>query len=264
MHTPADQSKESVAVRDHRVAVFARIESPQLLAELICDVTGMPQANALYAARKTPGLLAHPFTLAEAESLLSHLEPLGIRAAAIAEADLPDMSRVIVMHHARIAEDALEICDLRGDCTMRISWDRLGVIAVGCVPGKHHVRFNDEGRPSVLSAAPMPSAGRLATRERPELELWLLCRGPTTVYRLKHDEFNYETLADECASSASENFDRFARRLVNKAPQARRTPGTYAFLQRILLGYECKSSEAVQQQALLGWMLEHSFAVSAQ
>lgn len=263
MRTVAVESERLITTRDSRVAVFARVESLELLAELICEVTGISPTDALFAARGMPGLLPHPFSLAEAESLVKHLSSLGVRAAVIGTKDLPDMSQFIVMHHARIAEDALEICDLRGDCTTRISWDRLAVIAVGCVPGKHHMRFNDEGRPSVLSAAPMPSAGRLATRERPELELWLLCCEPAAVYCLKHDEFNYETLADECAPSAAENFDRFVRRLVNKAPQARRTPGTYAFLQRILLGYECKSSEGVQQQALLAWALERSFAASA-
>ncbi len=264
MPTAAVESGEPSPVRDHRVAVFARIESPQLLAELICEMTGATPTDAMFAAHGTPGILPHPYTLTEAESLVAHLRPLGLQAAVVSEADLPDMSKPILMHHARIAEDALEICDLRGDCAARLLWDRLAVIAVGCVPGKHHLRFNEEGRPSVLSAAPLPSAGRLATPERPELELWLLCRGPTAVYCLKHDEFNYETLAEECESSAAENFDRFVRRLVDKAPQARRTPGTYAFLQRILRGYEYKSSAAVQQQALLGWTWEPSLAGGSQ
>ncbi len=262
MCASAVEFDEPVTARDRRVAVFARIGSPQLLAELICETTGASPTDAVFAAHGTPGLLPHPFTLAEAESLVMHLGSLGMRAAVIAGTDLPDMSQSIMMHHARIAEDALEVCDLRGQCASRVSWDRLAVIAVGSVPGKKHVRFNEDGRPSVLSAAPMPSICRLATRVRPELELWLLCREPTTVYRLKHDEFNYETLGEECASTAAENFDRFVRRLVQKAPKARPTPETYAFLQRILLGYECKSSEAVQQQALLCWTLEHTFASS--
>lgn len=250
------ESSQSVSARDLRVAVLAHVESTQLLATLICEATGALPVDAAFAARYTPGILPHGFTLAEAESLVQHLRPMGVQAVVIAEADLPNVSHAVAMHHARIFEDALEVCDLQGRCATRILWNHLAVIAVGCVPGESHVRFMDEGRPSVLSAAPLPSAGRVTTPERPHLELWLVCRDPLTAYRLKHDEFNYETLADERGSSATENFDRFLRQLVSKAPQARRTPGTYAYLQHIRAGYEFKSSEGVQQQALVAWSLD--------
>lgn len=256
------ESSPSIVARDRRVAVFAHVESPQLLATLVCEMLGKPPLDAMFITRNTPGLLPQPFTLDEANRLVEHVKPLGIQAAVIAEADLPDMSGAITMHHARIAEDALEVCDLQGRCATRVTWDRIAVIAAGSVPSDSHMRFIDDGRPSVLSAAPMPSVGRLATPERPHLELWLLCHGPSVVYRMKHDEFNYETLAADRAPSAAENFDRFVRRLVAMVPQARRTPGTYAYLQHMLAGYEFKSSEAVRQQALIGWILDRNLATT--
>lgn len=251
-----------MAVRDQRVAIFAHVECPQLLATLVCEMTGTPLLDAVIVTRNTPGLLPHPFTLDEANRLVEHVKPLGIQAAVVAETDLPDMSDVNTMHHSRIVEDALEVCDLQGHCASRVAWDRIAVIAVGSVPGDSHMRFIDDGRPSVLSAAPMPSVGRLATPERPHLEFWLLCHSPAAVYRLKHDEFNYETLAADRAPSAAENFDRFVRRLVTMVPQARRTPGTYAYLQHMLAGYEFKSDEAIRQQALIGWILARNLATT--
>lgn len=257
MLTATADASSSMVLHDHFVAVFGRLESPQILASLLCEVNGMSPIDAVFSARHIPGVLPLSFTLAEAQSLVARLAALGIKAGIIAESVLPKISQCVTIHHARITEDALEICDLRGQCATRILWERVAVIAIGSVPGESHLRFIDDGRPSVVSAAPMPSAGRLATPQRPNLELWFLCRGPTAVYCIKHDEFNYETLGEACASSAAENFDRFVRRLVEKASTARRTPGAYAFLHRMLSGYECKSSDALQQQALLGWALDH-------
>lgn len=248
-------TSESIVMRDQRVAVFGHVDSPQVLAELVCEVAGMPPLDALHIVRNTPGVLAQPFSLTEARQLVERIQPLGIQATVVADADLPNVRTPSTIHHARFTDEALEVCDLQGRCATRVPWNELAVIATGSVPSENHLRFIDDGRPTVLSTAPLPNTGRLATPERPHLELWLLCRNPSAVYRLKHDEFNYETLGDQRAASAAENFDHLVCRLVELAPHARRTPGTHAYLQHRLAGYEFKSCDTIQQQALLGWIL---------
>jgi len=246
----SDESAE----RRQRVAVFGHFESACTLAVILSQVTGMHPLDAAVAARTTPAVLPTRFTSREAANLVARLKASGVEAAVIQDAELPAMTNVPIVHHARIGEDDLELCELHGDCAQRIPWNHILVVAVGRIPGRRHQRTTDEGRPSVLSAAPLPSVGRIQTPDHTDLELWLLCREPKPVYCIRHGEFNYETLGDARVSSAAVNFDRFLRQLIERASSARQTPGTCAFLNHHSLGCEFKSTEEIQQQALLAWV----------
>lgn len=247
--------------RHHRVAVFGRVESLSVLATILCEITGMRLLDAIVVARSTPGILPLFFTAIEAPMLVAQLKLLGIQAIVVDDAELPTMQQARIVHHAHIGNDAFEIYDLRGDCAERILWKQMAVVAVGRVPSRRHPRITDEGRPSILSAAPLPNVGRVDTPDHGDWELWLLCREPTAVYCIKHGEFNYETLGEDCVGSATMNFDLFVRRLIQCATSARQTPGTYAFLHHHSSGCEFRSSEALQQQSLLAWVLERDAPV---
>ena len=74
----APMSTDSPHARDHRVAVFAHIGDPHVLAVLLCQALDVSPLNAVIAARHTPGLLPTLMTIQEAEQVVSLLSELGI------------------------------------------------------------------------------------------------------------------------------------------------------------------------------------------
>jgi hypothetical protein len=64
------------------------------------------------------------------------------------------------------------------------------------------------------------------------MELWLACERPWTVYRIVHNQMNYEYLDERKTDSATRNFTLFVDDLSQHAPQAYLTPATRAFLRR--------------------------------
>jgi hypothetical protein len=241
---------------DQRVAVFAHVGDPHVLAVLLCRVLHMQPLDAVIAARHTPGVLPTPMTADQAQQFVSLLQEIGIQAAAVSARDLPDLADAQPLHHARLLDAGLEVVDLSGRPGQCLPWSQIGVIAVGRVPGEPLAHFVEQGRPSVLSAAPLPEVGRVSAGEHKVLELWLLTRAPAA-YRLRHDQFNYETLGEAKTESATANFDRLVRDLTSRAVEVRRTPSTAAFLNHDLARYDFHTVAELEQQALLHWVLDH-------
>jgi hypothetical protein len=72
---------------------------------------------------------------------------------------------------------------------------------------------------------------------------------------VRHDRFNYESLQAARTTSATTNFDRFARDLIAHATVTRLTPSTRAFLDHHLVGYDFRTSADLQEQACLSWVM---------
>jgi hypothetical protein len=227
---------------------------PHLLAEMLSRVLGERPLDAVIVARHTPGVLPLTMTAGQAKDLVSLLHGLGVQAASVAQAELPDLADATVVHHAR--SEGCEIVGLDGKPVETIAWPRISVVAIGAVPGEAAHHFVEQGRPSIVSAAPMPEVGRLDAPTGTALELWLLCRDPDAAYRLEHRQFNYESLGARKTDSATANFELFAHDLVGHAGNALRTPSTHAYLTHDLRPkYEFHSSADLQQHALLHWVI---------
>lgn len=245
-----------VTACDSRLAVFARMTDPHVLAEMLCTVLGERPLDAIIVARHTPGILPNTMTAAQADRLVELLRGLGVHAARVAGQDLPDMVQPTVIHHARCREVGWELVDLYGTPMEVVPWSQVTVIAVGAVPGDVVHRYAEQGRPSILSAAPMPETGSVNRADTAAYELWVLRRSPTTAYRIDHRRFNYEALGGAKTESATANFEHMVKTLVEHATAARRTPSTHAFLAHDLRSkYDFASSGDLQQQALLHWVI---------
>jgi hypothetical protein len=243
---------------DFRVAVFARMSDPHLLATMLCHVLHIKLLDAAIAARRTPGVLSLPMNVDRADTLVAALRNIGITAAAVEAADLPDLSQAEVVHHARLLDEGLEILDLHGNRAELLPWSRIGVVAIGSIPGEATSRYIELGRPSVVSAAPLPEVAHVRTTDHDTLEMWLMDRVSRAAYRLRHDRFNYECLGAAKTGSATTNFDRFAEGVMDRATSARRTPSTHAYCAQETAKYQFACSEDLQQQALLAWILDRS------
>ena len=176
---PADSSPSQPSSDNpvlFRVAVFAHVTDPDVLPEMLVEVLHLHHLDAVIVARHTPAVLPLSLTETQASQLIAQLEQSGYAAKVVAEDALPDLSHATVLHHARPLETGLEILDLHGNpCEFR-PWSELGVIAVGSVPAETTSRFVEQGRPSVVSAAPIPEISHVEVPERNSLELWCVTR----------------------------------------------------------------------------------------
>lgn len=243
---------------DFRVAVFARMSDPHLLASMLCHILHIKLLDAAMIARHTPGVLSPLMNVDRADKLVAALRNIGITAAAVATAELPDLSQRKVVHHARLQDEGLEILDLHGQRVELLPWCQTGVIAIGSIPGESTCRYIEQGRPSVVSAAPLPEVGCVNTTDHNTLEMWLIARVSRVAYRLRHDRFNYECLGDAKTESATVNFELFAAGIMDRAVDARRTLSTHAYRAHETVNYRFTSSNDLQQQALLAWILDRS------
>uniref|UniRef100_A0A7C4QGL2 Uncharacterized protein n=1 Tax=Schlesneria paludicola TaxID=360056 RepID=A0A7C4QGL2_9PLAN len=256
--SPSAAGSEAAPARDHRVAVFAKVSDPHILAELLARVLGEHPLDALMQSRRTPSVLPVRMTAEQAAELVRLLDGVGWRAASVADGVLPDLENAMVVHHARFEPEQLVILDLYGAPSEAIPWERIAVLAIGEVPGEPTQHYPDAVRPSVVSAAPLPSTPRLETPAARQLELWLLTRHPARAYRLDHRRFNYDCLEERKTASATANFELFARLLSERATSARWTPSTHAYLcHESHSKYEFASAAELQEHALVHWVIDH-------
>jgi hypothetical protein len=237
------------------VAVAARTEDPQTLVDLLRGVLRLHPVDAAIAARHVPGVLPTPVTSEQAAQLVAELSAQGVGAVAVDAARLPDLAHALHVTHARCRPDGWEGVDLYGNPAELIPWSQFGLLAIGQAPGETTAHYIERGRPSVLSAAPLPEVGQVTTPGHRSLELWLIRSEPLEVYRLIHDHFNYEDLGDAKVESATDNFERLVQKLVGLAPRIRQSPSTRAYLGRDLAGYDFRSTADLQQHVLLHWAL---------
>lgn len=239
-----------------RVAVFAHMTDPDVLPDMLVEIAQVHHLDAAVAARSTPGILPISLTQSQADQLVAQLHESGISAVAVSMKSLPDLSHPTVLHHARPLNSGLEILDLHGHACELRPWSELGVIAVGSVPAETTSRYLEQGRPSVVSAAPIPEVNHIEVPERNNLELWCLSRDGHAAYRLRHTRFNYECLGSDKTESATVNFERFVRKFVAAATGVRQTPSTHAFLAHELAKYQFDTLDQFQQQAILAWIMQ--------
>jgi len=248
---------ESLQGADYRVAVFGELADTHVLAAQLTHTLKLLPLDAVMAARHTPGLLPCRMSQHQANEIVAFLQRIGVRANTIASDAVPKLASPRVIHHARCRSDGLELLDHTGTPEALIPWNEIAALAVGRVPGEPKLHYAEQGRPSVLSAAPLPEVSRVESGASSIFELWLLCASSNQrPVRMRHDRFNYDGLKDAETSSAITNFELFVRQLVDQSKQAQLTLATRRFLDHKLLKYDFKSSSELQEQALLAWMIQ--------
>ncbi len=238
-----------------RLVLFSRPGDPLLLAELICQVTGMNRIDAMQVARMAPGVLPLELTADEAQRLAELVQGAGVQTATVNAAELPDLSQATVVHHARFHENGWEILELHGRTETVVLWSRIALIAIGEIPQEATRRYPDENRPTLMGA-PLHATAPIDVPLSASPEMWVLTTAPVHVYCVEARHMNYETLGDAMSGSASANFYRFAQQLTERATHARRTPSTRAYLERRPHSeYAFATSAELQHTVLLHWVL---------
>lgn len=145
------------------------------------------------------------------------------------ETELPRLDHAEMIHHAGCQQQGLEMFDVHGTRTRVVPWRDVCLLSVGSVPLVEGCRYSAEPC-VVLHAAPNPHGAMVEKSHRDSLALWIACEHPWTVYRLVHNQINYEYLSARETTSATRNFSLLVADLFRLAPRAYLTSATRAFL----------------------------------
>ncbi|OYW18681.1 MAG: hypothetical protein B7Z55_10190, partial [Planctomycetales bacterium 12-60-4] len=142
------------AAEDFRVVVFGKPGDPHLIGSILCEVLHERGTDAVIHAHYAPGVLPVSVTRDQAERIVALIEGIGIQAAVVEQAALPDFDEATTVHHARCQAEGWVIVDYRGNVAETVPWDHIELIAIGDVPLAPATRVMDSGRPLVTAAPP--------------------------------------------------------------------------------------------------------------
>jgi hypothetical protein len=224
---PASSERESG--EKFRLAVFGHMEEPDELRQILIESARVHPDDALTAARAVPGILPLRLSKDVARSVADEVSRRGIRTIWLPEKEIPRLDHAETIHHVGCQQQGLEVFDLHGARTRVVPWSDVSLLSVGYVPLKDGRRYSAESH-VVVHAAPNPHGATVETSHRDGLVLWIVCENPRTLYRLVHNQLNYEYLGVRETTSATQNFSLFVADLFRLAPRAYLTSATRAFL----------------------------------
>jgi len=222
-------SCEQSDTRKFRVVVFGHIEDADELKQILIESAGLHRDDAASAVRTVPGILPLKVPEGAARSVADELGRHGIRAICLPETEIPRLDRAEIIHHAGCQQQGLELFDMRGERMCVIPWSHVSLLSVGSVRQEDGQRYSAEQQ-VVLHAAPNPYQAVVEKAQHNVLVLWIACERPGMVFRLVHNQMNYEYLGARETTSATQNFCLFVADLVQMAKQSYLTPATRAFL----------------------------------
>jgi hypothetical protein len=229
-NTPGPAPSDESETEHFRVVVFGHVDDPTELKQILTECAGVHPDDAMTAASLVPGILPMRFSRDVAQAVTDQVGRRGIRAIWLPEAEIPRLDHAEMIHYARCQPHGLELLDIHGRLKRLVRWPDSSLLSVGCVPLEDGRRFSAEPQ-VVVHAAPNPHRAGTETGRRDGLILWTACERPEKVYRLIHNQMNYEYLGPRKSASATRNFGLFMEDLVRQAPQAFLTPATRALLQ---------------------------------
>lgn len=255
IHSDKDPAETDDAEREYRVAVFSRCSDLDQLTEALVSALGLNRIDARIHAAHVPGVLPEQLTQQQAEYTVAAITKLGMSAAVVSQADIPNLDHPAVVHHAACSANGLEISGLSGARSNLIRWPDVEFVSVGYVPLEtaHHSSteplvvvhssphtFDDVSEPVALSGP----------------ECWLIVRHPQRIFFLNHNRMNYEYLGPRKSGSATANFGEFLKDIAHFAEDAFLTPATHKILSRGPVdGYTFSTDEELKQTSLVQFLL---------
>jgi hypothetical protein len=231
---------------DFRVAIFAHVDEPTDVTEVLTTCAGLHPDDAMRAAHLSPGLVPLHLTNEVAQAVVEQLQARGIRAVAIPQAHIPSLDQAVTIHQPHCAPDGLELFGIHGELKRRLPWADVSLLSAGSVPIEDGQRLPAEPQ-IVLHAAPNPHRAVTETTRRLGLFLWMVCEHPWQVYRFVHNQTSYGFLGARKTTSTTRNFNLFLEELASHAPYAYLTPATRALLHHgIRRHFEFHSSQELR------------------
>lgn len=237
-----------------RIVFFARPEDPADLREILQSALGVNKVDAATAAGHAPGITRQSWPHAMAKRAAGAAAQAGVKAVAVREASIPDLSQAETVTHVRCMAWGFEICDRSGDVDRIWDWSDLRLISAGRVPleVQRHYVTDTLGH----AGTPVPPDPYLEGEPLQGYEAWLLFESPLRIVRFDSEHMNYESLGKRKSGSGTANFERMIADLAGHAPHAYLTPATRKYLTRgPLLEYDFADSAALQEYTQMQYCL---------
>lgn len=254
-HSGKDRAETSSQELMYRVAVFSRVGDFDLFTETLISELGLNRIDARIHAAHVPGVLPEELTKQRAEHVAVAVRKLGMSAAAVSQADIPNLDHPIVVHHAACSADGLESFGLSGARSSLIRWPDVEFVSVGNVPLEtaHHSSTDPL---VVVHSSPhtFDDVSEHVVLNGPEC--WIIARHPQRIYFLNHNRMNYDYLGHRKSGSATANFGEFLKDVAHLAEDAFLTPATHKYLDHGPVdGYTFSTAEQLKQTSLVQFLL---------
>ena len=262
LETDRPQTAAGVEPRaeDVRIAVFAHLDDPTELTEVLAACAGIHPDDAMRAAHLSPGLLPMRLKDNVARAVVQELERQGIRAVTFATTEIPTLDPAVPVHHLGHTSEGIELLGIHGELRRQVRWTEISLLSAGSVPLDEGQRLPPEPQ-VVLHAAPNPHRAVAEVTRRPGLVLWMLCERPWEVFRFVHNQMGYEHLGERKTASSMRNFTLFLEDLASHAPQAYLTPATRALLHHgISRHFEFHSSQELRDYTVFHILAQRQVA----
>jgi hypothetical protein len=212
-----------------RIGIATRPADRDVCQQLLQELLGLNSVDAGIALRSFPGVIPVRLIREKAEMVAAALRDQGISAQVISAGPIPELSSAVLLHHARVRPEGLVVVGWSGQIESVVPWESVIVISLGMVPRAGGVRQ--------VEHAGVPVPGRLFRTEQlqvssgSELVVWIIAADPVRVWRIDHQQFNYESLGEEMSTSAANNMRHWLKYLVTHASKADVTPATRHYLE---------------------------------
>lgn len=232
-----------------RVLVLSLPEDPSDLTPVLMEHLNLNRIDARIQVRNLPGLLRHALVPDAANSVCEAIHAVEGYAIAVREAEIPDLSHPIHMHHAARTEHGLAIYDLQGEVSETIPPADLELLSIGAMPTEsthHEVDYEP-----LFHTSTGPKGSEIELSNMLGAEAFLIAENPFRAYLINHNEMNYEYLGDRKSTSASANFRLFVDDIIASSPGLYLTPAARAFTGHgLLTHYQFDNQDALRSHTL--------------
>ena len=211
----------------YRVAIFSAPANFHAVRDVLVASLGLTTIDAMIDARLAPGVLRDRLPRDRAERLVEALAAIGLTAEALPSDQLPEMTRFEAVHHARRSDEGIAIIEYHGAQERVVPWGAVRLFSVGGIPNGNATRY--VGEPSTFSG-PHHTAASVSVHAPNGPVAWIVCEPVTASFSIDHAKMNYEDLGTRMCDSATSNFRVLLSDLIERAPAARCTPATLAFV----------------------------------
>jgi len=218
---------------------------------------GLNKIDAGISAHHAPGILPQPWAQDVAERAAKAISAAGLKAIAVAQSEIPDLTGSETSHHLRCLPSGLELCNYSGAVDRTWDWSELRLVSVGRVPLAEQRHYVTD---TIAHANPVPPDEYLKGGAVHGFEAWLVFDEPRRILHCDSEHMNYEYLEERKVGSGTANFELLIAEIAVNAPQAFLTPATRKYLTRgPVLDYDFKDSAALREYTLTEYLLSREF-----
>lgn len=222
-----------------RLVVYEHHLDPHIFRDILADELELHLTDAMRLVSHAPGVIPFAMSHPQARRVGEKLASVGVHVGVWPVGELPHLTGARVIHKLDLRPEGFESCGLRGEPLHWVPWEHVELVSVGEFP--HDAREQSLSAPTWVSPsiravrAVVLGYRRSGTQTVKRVkastpELWIVRRRPVQAIRVQQDRMNYECLGEQRESNTRANFRRLIEEVMERCPNATRTPAVQSFL----------------------------------